>query len=279
MIFYRELGVAKRWGRLANQMFEYAGLKGIAAYNGYDWAIPTKDTIDNHVDVKYGKDTGPYDLLLAFNLKTHPIKENLRRHFVFPESGNKISESTAESLLKQTRDNADYTGNYFQSELWFKHIKDEIKKDFTFKPEILNKVKIKDFSNYAFIHVRRGDYVNNNGYIDLSVNDYYKIAMSNFNFSQKFLVISDDIEYCKTLSYFKNCEFCDWGNNGIEDLATMTLCNGGILANSSYSWWGAYLQKERTEPIIYPNLNNNWHGPRKQQMDLTGLMPKEWIQI
>ena len=105
------------------------------------------------------------------------------------------------------------------------------------------------------------------------------MAMSQFDFCQKFLVISDDIEYCKTLSYFKDCEFSDWGNNGIEDLATMSLCNGGINANSSYSWWGAYLQKDRTKPIIYPNINTNWHGPRKDKKDLDGLMPKEWTQI
>ena len=288
MIFYSELGFARRWGRLGNQMFEYAGLKGIAAYKGYDWVIPTKEAIDEYIDPKNGKDTGPYDLLLAFDLKTystlepHVIKPNriaTPNLNLFPQWGNKISEQTAESLLKQTRDGIDYSGNYFQSELWFKHIKDEIKKDFTFRPEILNKVNIKDFSEYAFIHVRRGDYVNNNGYVDLSLNNYYEMAMSQFDFCQKFLVISDDIEYCKTLSYFKDCEFSDWGNNGIEDLATMSLCNGGINANSSYSWWGAYLQKDRTNPIIYPNINTNWHGPRKDKKDLDGLMPKEWTQI
>lgn len=97
------------------------------------------------------------------------------------------------------------------------------------------------------IHVRRGDYVNNDFYVDLSKTDYYKEAIKEFPNSE-FIVFSDDIAFCK--EYFKdyNFEYSE-GKTELEDLNTMASCKGIIIANSSFSWWSAYLSSAK---IIAP---------------------------
>jgi hypothetical protein len=89
------------------------------------------------------------------------------------------------------------------------------------------------------VHVRRGDYVDNNFYVDLTKTDYYQLAMGEFPKGQ-FLVFSDDIAWCKKQDMFKGCEFVD-EQDPIKAINLMASCVGHIIANSSFSWWGAYI--------------------------------------
>jgi hypothetical protein len=119
------------------------------------------------------------------------------------------------------------------------------------------------------IHLRRGDYVNNDFYVDLSSTDYYDRAMKMFP-REKFLVFSDDIEYAK--SYFVGSEFeFSEDKTEIEDLNLMAGCKGVIMANSSFSWWGAFLG-DPDKKVIAPL---EWYT---DGMDRTKLMPT-WIRI
>ena len=95
--------------------------------------------------------------------------------------------------------------------------------------------------NQVAIHVRRGDYVNNPFYVDLMDTDYYEKAMALFP-QEKFLVFSDDIEWCKRQDVFKKCEFSE-GNDEITDFNLMAGCKAVICANSSYSYWAGILCK------------------------------------
>ena len=130
---------------------------------------------------------------------------------------------------------------YLQSEEYFKDIKWEWR---TFLR--LDVVP----NDYVVIHVRRGDYVGNPFYVDLMSTDYYSRAMDQFE-NARFIVISDNIEYCKQQDVFKNCEF----SNGteLEDLNLMAGARGVIMANSSFSWWGGYLCDGK---VIAPKT---WH--------------------
>lgn len=94
------------------------------------------------------------------------------------------------------------------------------------------------------IHVRRGDYVGNSFYVDLSKTDYYERAMEKFP-DAEFLVFSDDIEWCKGQRIFESCEFSE-GNDEVTDLNLMASCKAHIIANSSYSWWAAYISGKPT---------------------------------
>jgi hypothetical protein len=120
---------------------------------------------------------------------------------------------------------------YVQDESFFEGYEDEIKQLFSEGITPIDQVAI---------HVRRGDYVGNSFYVDLMETDYYERAMEEFP-GEKFLVFSDDIEWCKKQEIFKDCEFS--GSDELTDFNRMAGCKGVIMANSSYSWWAAYLSK------------------------------------
>lgn len=124
---------------------------------------------------------------------------------------------------------------YLQDEKYFSEYKDELRAIFGEGVEPVDMVSI---------HVRRTDYVNNPFYVDLLQTDYYDKATDLFP-GEKFLVFSDDIEWCKQQDLFKDCVFSE-DNNELEDLKLMAGCKAHIIANSSYSWWAATISGNKT---------------------------------
>ena len=125
-----------------------------------------------------------------------------------------------------------------------------------------------EYHNYAFLHIRRGDYLQYSHLHHVLPPLYYQTALSMLN-SEKILVISDDIAWCKSqpwLSAYKILEEAD----EVKTLAIMASCNkGGIIANSSFSWWGAVLCGSSS--IFYPSL---WYSDVKPN-----LFPNGWTCI
>lgn len=130
--------------------------------------------------------------------------------------------------------------------------------------------------NQVSIHVRRGanpsnpdepNYSENPFYVNLYNTDYYERAMEQFP-DAEFLVFSDDVEWCKTQPLFKDCEFAG-GNTEIEDFNLMAGCKGHIIANSSFSWWAAYLSGNKT---VAPS---EWFTDGVERVGF----PPEWIRI
>ncbi len=121
---------------------------------------------------------------------------------------------------------------YLQDPMYFERYKHDIKHIFGQGIVPVDQVAI---------HIRRGDYVNNPFYVDLTETDYYDRAMKFFP-NDSFLVFSDDIEWCK--GYFDGPQFdFSEGNDDVTDMNLMAGCKGVIMANSSFSWWAAYLSK------------------------------------
>ncbi len=150
---------------------------------------------------------------------------------------------------------------YFQDPKFFQHFPDEIKS--IFQEGIGGQVDM------VAIHVRRGDYVGHNFYVDLmNETTYYEDAMELFPDS-KFVVFSDDIEWCKKQNIFKDCEFSH--GTEIEDMNNMASCVGHIIANSSFSWWGAYISPY-TKKVVAPKL---WYRDGEQRT----VCPPEWITL
>lgn len=158
---------------------------------------------------------------------------------------------------------------YIQDESFFKEYSEEIKK--LYGDNI-------GFTDYVSIHVRRKDYVGNDFYIDLFANGYYERAMSLFP-GEKFIVFSDDIEWCKQQEIFKGCAFSE-GNDEIEDLNMMASCKSNIIANSSYSWWAAYLNPNPVKTVIAPKDWYTLSSPNdgEQSIYSTRLLDS-WIKI
>ena len=141
---------------------------------------------------------------------------------------------------------------YYQSEKYFKDFEDVIREDFTFR----NPTDIKIEPGTTSLHVRRGDYVNLPDFHPLCTLDYYKEATSLFP-DQKFLVFSDDLEWCKVNIKGENIKYSE-GTSAVEDLQRMRLCDNHIIANSSFSWWGAWLGANDNKRVVAPK---KWFGP------------------
>lgn len=124
---------------------------------------------------------------------------------------------------------------------------------------------------YVAIHLRRGDYVDNPFYVDLAKTGYY-IDATNLFPNRKFIVFTDDVEFAKT--YFEGDKFTfDDSPTAIEALNKMASCDGIITANSSLSFWAAYLSPNRGK-IVAPN-QEKWFTDGQKRIDC----PQHWVLI
>lgn len=155
---------------------------------------------------------------------------------------------------------------YVQNEEYFEESKDDVRALFGSNIGHVDQVGI---------HVRRGDYVNNPVYIDLFANGYYERAMEQFT-DEKFLVFSDDIEWCKKQAIFKDCSFSE-GNDEVTDMNLMASCKALIIANSSFSWWAAYLSDGL---IIAPKEWYTLASPNDNEESVASTRcPKSWRRL
>ncbi len=153
---------------------------------------------------------------------------------------------------------------YLQSEKYWSTYADEIKARYRAGPTVRS-----DMLPYVAIHVRRGDYIGNPFYVDLLKTDYYQKAMAEFP-GAEFILFSDDIEVVKNLPLFENCHICTVSDPALS-LSHMIECKGHIIANSSFSWWGAYLSPHGGK-VVAPK---QWHPDGVQRTEL----PSKWIQV
>lgn len=248
MLSFNNLG---NLGRLANQMFQYAALKGIATNRGFEFCIPPREVF-GVFDANVRKDSVClYDLFDIESRNTVSLTSNK----VVREEGFHFNQE----LFDNCEDDSDLLG-YFQSEKYFKHIEDEIREDFTFKESILSDCK--SFYNEHFVdtevvslHVRRGDYLTNPNHPVQSI-EYYSEALSQFDEKIPVVIFSDDHQWCNEQEIFSGDRFfLSQGEDAIADLCIMSMCDYHIIANSSYSWWGAWLAKSKK--IVAPK---EWFG-------------------
>jgi len=179
-----------------------------------------------------------------------------------------------------------YLAGYWQSEKYFMDVAPEIKADFTFKPPLARKnvdlaeqiAKV----NSVSLHVRRGDYVSNtktnvnHGVCSL---DYYRSAIRLIAERVEhphFFIFSDDIGWVKdNLRMNFPCEYVDHnqGEESYNDMHLMSLCRHQIVANSSFSWWGAWLNSNPDKIVVAPQ---KWFANDHNTAD---LLPKCWVSL
>jgi len=277
-ISYNRLGSN---GRLGNQMFQYSALRGIAKHHNYDWMIPHPN--------QYG--TGNYGLFECFQMSS--VRES---NFGILQTQKNIVTGQfhfSEEFFKNCPDNANIH-DYFQTEKYFNNIEDLIRSDYTFKKNIVDACKdiFDELKNPIFIHVRRGDYVNQPQNHPPCPVSYYEKSLKYFDDDCEVLIFSDDIDWCKNQEFFNGDRFLfsefedrydhlsETNDGNIKslipyyDLCMMSMCNGGIIANSSMSWWGAWLQTNPTQPIISPQP---WFGKNYDHFNMNDLIPDRWM--
>jgi hypothetical protein len=131
-------------------------------------------------------------------------------------------------------------------------------------------------SNMCSLHVRRGDYLTCPLHVVQSI-DYYKSAVDIIGKDKMFLIFSDDIAWCKqNFSFIKNKIFME-GNADYEDLYLMSQCDHNINANSTFSWWGAWLNTNEDKIVIAPK--NYFSDQTTNNTAVSYIYPKNWIQL
>lgn len=119
--------------------------------------------------------------------------------------------------------------------------------DFQFYDNILEPAKevASNWENPVALHIRRTDYVTNANHTVLSL-DYYENALNEFDDECEVVIFSDDPDWCINQKLFDSDRFMvSETNNNYLDMCLMTLCKGHIIANSSFSWWGAWLSNSK----------------------------------
>lgn len=282
MLAFNQIG---NLGRLGNQMFEYAALRGIAAYHNYEWCIPPfgRKGIEN------------YSLHECFKLTSVKSKNiGIKDHFKY------IQEKCFhfdQELFENCPDNVSLHG-FFQSEKYFEHIKDEIKKEYTFHDEHLLPCKemMEEFNGQEpiMLHVRRGDpnlvdprgfkwsYTQCGDQHPVQTLDYYERALEKFNDNQPVIVFSDSPDWVKEQEFFSSDRFlisepvskyADGSYTPYTDLCLMSLCSHAIIANSSMSWWGAWLINNPSKKVVAPK---KWFGPAYANKNTKDLYCSNW---
>lgn len=172
-----------------------------------------------------------------------------------------------------------FINGYFQSEKYFLNYRNEIINLFSI--DELNKTLLEkkynqiDFEDSCSIHVRRGDYLKySNMHPTLDI-DYYQKCVDEIT-SKNLLIFSDDILWCKENLKFqdKNLIYIE-GNSDYNDLWLMTMCRENIIANSTFSWWGAWLNNNKNKKVFAPKI---WFGLRSKH-NTEDLIPIEWKKI
>jgi hypothetical protein len=169
---------------------------------------------------------------------------------------------------------------YFQSEKYFIEHRNEIldlfKIDEKTKHYLLEKYNQIINQNTCSIHIRRGDYLRLSAFHPIQTIDYYKQAIQIVGEEKHFLIFSDDINWCKeNLSFIKNKTFIE-GNEDIQDLYLMSMCKNNIIANSSFSWWGAWLNTNKDKKVVSPKI---WFGEKNKHLNTNDIYCEKWITI
>lgn len=187
-----------------------------------------------------------------------------------------------------------YLTGYWQSEKYFLNIQDQVRSWYSVKGPLDQKTiaLIADMkaSNSVSLHVRRGDYSGNSifGFVPL---DYYRIAIDQIQRElgdAKFFVFSDDVGWCKQNLSVPSAIFVEHnvGKNSFRDMVLMSNCKHNIIANSTFSWWGAWLNSNSAKKVFAPKVwfqkayNENPAGVYPARYYNTkDLIPAEWMRL
>ena len=286
-------------GGLGNQMFGYAFMVGLSKNHNSHLFHPYKDN-----SKKYGH--AGYQLEEIFKLRPEDYKKpvgvmalcvywHIMR--IFPKKvrqvmlrlvGIKITKVAQNfvfypEVLQPVKNSELFMGTW-QSEKYFKSAEQEIREAFTFNEKLLNdktKQLIEKLAHCEAVslHVRRDDYLSQDyaqGFGGICTLTYYKTAVEYIKehvVQPVFYVFSDDIEWCRKNLDISEAVFVDWnyGKESWQDMFLMSKCQHNIIANSSFSWWGAWLNSNPNKIVVAPKTW--WNGIKDD------VVHDNWIRL
>lgn len=279
---------------LGNQMFQYA----------FYLSMKSKDPtacIDIS-EFKYRKHHHGYELEKIFNVNPSSATEKqvaeiadvskslsavIRRDFFkrgLKVNGELYKESGFGYRPELFEKKDTYFQGFWQSWKYFENVETEVRDNFTFVTPISprNKELSEKIvnSNSVSIHIRRGDYTKKRRWDEIGSIcniDYYNWAIAHINEfieNPRFIIFSDDIQWARENLFLKDSIYVDWntGTESYNDMRLMSLCKHNIIANSSFSWWGAFLNSNPDKIVIAPG---KWY----RYTPTPDLIPDGWITL
>lgn len=284
-------------GGLGNQMFQYAlalalekhceggkvvridprAFKGYPVHNGYE--------LKRIFDVRIPEATVREVTKIAYPFLNYRIWQLCR---LLPK--RKTIKYECENMAYDekvfTNPHDEYLIGYWQTERYFQNLRLDIIKAFTFpsiEPGSPNEALSEEIrqKNSIAIHIRRGDYLKISNTSGICTIDYYQKAITvikNLVKPDIFVIFSDDIDWCTeqfgSIIGNRDIRFVNWnkGKESFRDMQMMSLCKHNIIANSSFSWWGAWLNQNPDKIVIAPSRWMNSEG-------WSEIISEDWITI
>lgn len=283
--------ITKLIGGLGNQMFQYAVGRSLAEKNKSQLFLDVTG-YEHQVGV-----TPRQYALSIFNTEEHFASSSDLDKLKFGSRLGKLLHLKSKQYIKEKTLNVfdgrilnlpdnTYLNGFWQTEKYFSMIGDIIRSEFSLRPQFnhLDSSLISQIENSQSVslHVRRGDYVSNvktNLYHGVCSLDYYQNAiefLKKTNGELKLFIFSDDIKWVKdNLKIEQKTVFVSNGQlKDYEELMLMSKCKHQIIANSSFSWWGAWLNVHPAKKVIAPK---NWFN--NNSANYNDIIPETWIRL
>lgn len=286
--------IAKLLGGLGNQMFQYATGRSLALANGCELKLDIS-AFDRYV-IHSGFALGTFNIAaeiasaaeirkLAGSTRKIPRmilrKLGIQRQSYFCERDFSFDPALLDRLAPI------YIEGYWQSYKYFDKFSSQIRSELTFRQSPLGKnaelAQGIALENSVSVHIRRGDYVSNpianrvHGFVGVAYYEQVLDCISSQIDSPHFFVFSDDLPWAReNLKFPGEVTFVgqNIGPKAYEDLRLMSLCKHHVIANSSFSWWAAWLGWMPGKKVFYPA---NWFSSKLH--DVSSMNPPAWIRV
>lgn len=278
------------FGGLGNQMFQYAFYLSTLNNNNVDYDVSLLRFYNGHNGFELYRAFKILPRKNLFRLLVYRMASKLDFSLLKKIMGVEVIKDSVPSLympwlLKRNNSVTFYWG-YWQTEKYFAAIRNVVLSHFSFDSDLLSKEssnilnEIRNTTNSVSIHVRRGDYLTDENdiiYGNICTVEYYLKAIEKVVHligESIFFVFSNDIEWTKNCLDIPNPIFidCNQGINSWQDMFLMSQCNHNIIANSTFSWWGAWLNRSLDKIVISPSRFINSY------LD-SDIIPDNWLKI
>ncbi len=253
-------------GRIGNNLFQVAAAASLAGRNNCGFRVITGryKTPDSAQLVRYLQQFRTNILRKVEITEEMPEKYSLYQEREF---SYQPVEYKAGILLD----------GFFQSEKYFDRniVLDLFEVDMDTKNYIQQKYGDLFREEITALHVRRGDYLKSSDNYAVCSYPYFRNAIRHIGQNKRYLVFSDDIAWCKKKFIGDNFIFSE-GETAIVDLYMQSFCTNNIISNSSFSWWGAWLNKNPGKIVIAPEP---WFGVAYRDKNTKDLIPESWIRM
>jgi hypothetical protein len=254
--------ITKLQGGLGNQLFQWAYGKYLSE------RFSTELSLDlSFYQNQFGNTPRTFELTNLPNLKV-PERLSPSKPIVY------LNDDFTFKPIDYKSNHDYFLNGFWQSEKYFKSVSNLIKLELSPTEDKLNELSKKIEGNSISLHIRRTDYLTSNGFHPTQTIQYYQDAIRLIGDYKNIYIFSDDIEWCKNNLTFKNTVFIE-GQSNIEDLWLMSLCDNNVIANSSFSWWGAWLNNNPNKIVVAPKL---WFGEHTG-INSGDIIPENWIKI